>query len=165
MTRLILVRHAKSSWDDPELEDFDRPLGKRGRRDAPAMGAWLRAGGHEPEAALVSSAARAVQTFARLFQGATPPPARFLDALYLADTAVMLGALRGARGERVLMVGHNPGIGAFATRLLGLPPDDPDYERFPTCATAVIDFASGWDAVDWHSGRLVDFMTPKRLAR
>jgi phosphohistidine phosphatase len=165
MTRLILVRHAKSGWDNPRLEDSERPLNGRGNADAPRVGAWLRAKGYAPEAALISSATRATQTFARLFQGATPPPARFLDALYLAAPETMLATLRGARAEVALMVGHNPGIGEFATRLLDAPPEDPDYERYPTCATAVIDFPSApWTDLDWGSGTLADFTVPRRLA-
>lgn len=164
MTRLILTRHAKSSWDDPRREDFDRSLNARGQDDAPRIGAWLRARGHVPEAALVSTATRATQTFARLFQGAVPPPARFLDALYHAGPETLRATLAGATAGVVLMVGHNPGIGDFATRLLATPPADPDYERYPTCATAVIDFpVESWAKLGWHSGTLVDFIVPKRL--
>ena len=164
MTRLILTRHAKSSWDDPRRDDFDRPLNGRGQADAPRVGAWLRARGHVPEAALISTAARATQTFTRLFQGALPPPARFLDALYHADPETLRATLSGARAGVALMVAHNPGIGDFATRLLATPPDDPDYARFPTCATAVIDFpAESWADLGWHGGTLVDFIVPRRL--
>lgn len=163
MTRLILVRHAKSSWDDPALDDFDRPLNARGRADAPRIGAWLAAGGYLAGQALVSTATRALQTFARLHHGATPPPARFLDALYLAEPETLLRALRGAEAETVLMIGHNPGIGAFARRLLAEPPKDAGFEQYPTCATAVIDFAEDWADLDWRGGTLADFMAPKRL--
>ena len=163
MTRLILVRHAKSSWDDPASEDFDRPLNKRGRHDAPRIGAWLAARGHIAGAGLISSAARAVQTFARLHHGAPLPPARFLDALYLAPAERMLATLRAAPAERVMMVGHNPGIGDFAARLLAEAPRETDFARFPTCAAAVIDFPAPWGEIDWGGGTLVDFTVPKRL--
>lgn len=163
MTRLILVRHAKSDWGDPELEDFDRPLNKRGRHDAPRIGAWLTGRGHRAEAGLISSANRAVQTFARLHHGATPPPARFLDTLYLAEPDAMLTALRAAPAAVVMMIGHNPGIGTFARRLLRAGPLDEAFKQYPTCATTVVEFDTPWTEVDWRSGSLVDFMIPKRL--
>lgn len=163
MKRLILVRHAKSSWKG-DLDDFDRPLNGRGRRDAPRVGAWLRARGYQPDAALVSSAVRARSTFARLYADAAPPPARFLDALYHAPAETMLRALRAARGDVVMLVGHNPGIGAFASELLAAPAEDPDFRRYPTAATAVIDCAvADWSDLDRRAGRLVDFVIPKRF--
>lgn len=91
----------------------------------------------------MSSATRTWQTFARLYRDAPPPRARFLDALYHAGPETMLATLRGAREACVLMIGHNPGIADFATRLLAETPADPDYARYPTCATAVIDFPTG----------------------
>ncbi|PZQ49644.1 MAG: phosphoglycerate mutase [Rhodovulum sulfidophilum] len=164
MTRLILVRHAKSDWDDPRLGDAQRPLNKRGRADAPALGAWLRGRGYAADAALVSSAVRTTQTYARLHHEATPPPARFLDALYHAGPEVMLASLREAGPEVVMMVGHNPGIAGFAARLLAEPPRDADFDRYPTCAAAVIDFpVASWREIAWRTGTLVDFMIPKRL--
>ncbi|MFQ8431284.1 SixA phosphatase family protein [Amaricoccus sp. W119] len=163
MKRLLLVRHAKSSWKG-DHDDYDRPLNRRGQGDAPRIGAWIRARDHVPEAALVSAAVRARSTFARLFTESAPPPARFLDALYHATPEDMLSVLRGARGGSVMMVGHNPGIGAFATQLLAEAPEDPDYARFPTAATAVISFAAAdWSEVAWGTGTLADFMIPKRL--
>lgn len=163
MKRLVLVRHAKSSWKG-DHDDYDRPLNKRGQSDAPRIGAWLHARGYVPEAALVSAAVRARSTFARLFMETPPPPARFLDSLYHATPDALLTALRGARGRSVMMVGHNPGIGTFATRLLSDAPDDPDYARYPTAATAIIDFpVDDWSEVGWHGGELADFMIPRRL--
>lgn len=163
MSRLILVRHAKSDWDDPALDDFDRPLNRRGRGDAPRIGAWLFARKYLAEQALVSPAKRALQTFARLYHGATPPPARFPEALYLAEPETLLRALRGAEAATVLMIGHNPGIGGFARRLLAAPPVDAGFHQYPTCATAVIDFDGDWSAADWGEGVLEAFATPKRL--
>ena len=78
----------------------------------------------------------------------------------------MLAVLRAAPDvERVLMLGHQPGIGAFAERLLAEAPDDPDFAKFPTGATAVIDFdVPAWPEVGWGGGRLADFVVPRSLS-
>lgn len=166
MRRLILMRHAKSAWDDPRLADFDRPLNARGREGAAAVGAWLAARGLAPELGLVSAAARTRETWARLGPVAAAAPARFVDALYHAGPEVMLRALRGAgAAETVLLLGHQPGIGAMAERLLAAPAEDSAYARYPTAATAVIGFpAADWAEIGWLSGRLEAFVTPRALA-
>lgn len=130
------------------------------------MGRWLAARGLVPGLALVSAALRTRETWAGLGAPATAAPARFLPELYHAGPEAMLRALRGAGpAETVLMLGHQPGIGATAERLLREPADDPAYMRYPTAATAVIGFAvEDWAAVGWRSGRLEAFVTPKALA-
>lgn len=165
MKRLILMRHAKSSWADPGQADHDRPLNERGRRDAPRVGAWLAARGLTPEAALVSTAARAQETWARLGSTFAEIPMTPRRDLYHASPTEILRVLRAAPEARSLLVlGHQPGIGAVAARLLATPPREGAFVKYPTTATAVIDFdADAWTAVDWERGALAGFATPAVL--
>jgi len=165
MRRLILMRHAKSSWSDPGRRDLDRPLNKRGRRGAAAIGGWLRRHGYRPDLALVSSARRAQETWAGVVGEAGPAETIYVPELYHAGPDAMLGVLgRAGAAERVLMLGHQPGIGVFAERLLAEPPADPEFAKYPTGATAVIDFdVADWSGAGWGQGRLVDFVVPRAL--
>ncbi|HRO11018.1 histidine phosphatase family protein [Amaricoccus sp.] len=165
MRRLILMRHAKSNWSDPAQRDLDRPLNKRGRRAAGLLGGWLKEKGYLPEQALVSSARRAQETWAGVVAVAGAAPTSYVPEIYHAAPETLLAVLRAAPDvASVLMLGHQPGIGAFLRRLLDAAPDDPAFERFPTGATAVIDFdVPGWPAVGWGKGRLVDFVVPRGL--
>ncbi|WP_111430491.1 histidine phosphatase family protein [Rhodobacteraceae bacterium DSL-40] len=166
MKRLILMRHAKSSWSDPEQKDIDRPLNKRGLRDAPAMGKWLAGKGYMPDQALVSSAKRTQETWCGVTSEIPDCLAEFQPQLYQAGPAAMMTALQGApaTAESLLMIGHQPGIGDFARRLLAMPPNDGDFDRYPTTATAIIDFkADAWSAIAWNSGTLKDFIIPRNL--
>jgi len=161
MKRLILMRHAKSDWSDPGLPDHARPLNKRGRRAAAALGHWLRETGRLPDEILCSTAARAQETLARL---ALPRAPVLLDRLYMAEPPAMLAALRRARGEMVLMIGHNPGIADFAARLVTAPPAHDRFDDYPTGATLVAEFdIDDWRALQEHSGRAADFMIPRSL--
>ncbi|GGY47733.1 SixA phosphatase family protein [Parvularcula lutaonensis] len=165
MRRLILMRHAKSSWDHPELSDHDRPLNGRGRRSAELMGAWLDENGYRPDAAFVSTAERTRETWARLAPVHEGCEATASSTLYLATSETILRALHDAPEVPCLLIlGHQPGIGVFAERALAAPPRDPAFEKFPTAAVAVIDFpVARWKDVQLGTGRLVDFATPKAL--
>lgn len=154
--KLILMRHAKSSWDDPFLADHDRPLNGRGRRSAAAMGDWLRGRGHVPEAAVSSSSLRTCETFQRLGFDA---PVRFTKTLYHAGPEGMMNMLAEQTAEVVLMLGHNPGIAEFAERTVDVPPDHARFEDFPTCATLVVDIK----APGWGAGRVLDFAIPREV--
>ena len=159
--RLILMRHAKSSWDARAASDIDRPLNTRGARSAIALGNWLRQNGHMPTEALVSAAKRTMQTFEGL---ALECPVQFKRALYHAGPNAMMQVLGSATAPTVLMIGHNPGIAEFAERLVQTAPDHPRFYDYPTGATLVADFtASEWAHVDWHSGKVVDFVVPREL--
>lgn len=133
--RLTLVRHAKSDWADPALDDFDRPLNARGARDAPEMAARLVARKLVPTLILTSPALRALTT-ARVFAGALGCPARRLRQVpeaYLASPEQLLEIVRGAgSAAHVMLVGHNPGIAELALRLA----TDQESIDMPTCAVA-----------------------------
>ncbi len=159
--RLILIRHAKSSWDDATLDDHARPLNARGRRAAPKIGEWLANQGHRPEEVLVSSAVRAQETLSLLGFHA---PARVVEALYHAEPTTILKTLHTAGLGSVALIGHNPGLADFAAMLLANPPQDKDFRRFPTCATLVADLPiESWRDLRPGIGRLVDFTVPRRL--
>ncbi|MEO9573356.1 MAG: histidine phosphatase family protein [Tateyamaria sp.] len=158
---LILMRHAKSAWDDPILADHDRPLNDRGKASAQAMGDWLRAQGHLPDTAISSSSTRTGQTFAEL---RLDIPVSFTRTLYHAGPEVMMEVLRDETAPTVLMLGHNPGIADFADRLVEQPPRHPRFSDYPTCATAVITFdAKGWNDIGWREGQPISFAIPREV--
>ena len=165
MLRLILVRHAKSSWDDPLAPDHARVLNARGRDAAGRVGRWLAADGHLPDAALVSTAARTRETWDLLSAHLPQAPAPvYLDALYHAGPEIMLRCLGRAEGRTVLMLGHNPGIAAFALWMLDRAPRHARFADYPTCATLVAEFdAAGWPEVAPCSGRALAFVVPREL--
>ncbi|WP_071797372.1 SixA phosphatase family protein [Natronohydrobacter thiooxidans] len=163
--RLILSRHAKSEWDNPLDTDHERPLNKRGKRAAPLIGRWLVGKGHIPQEALVSDASRTRETWALLSgEFPAPVPVRFEPALYLAGPDVMQRCLATAKAPCVMMIGHNPGIAAFAEMLLETPVAHPGFARYPTCATLVAEFeAESWTELRPGSGRALDFIVPREL--
>jgi phosphohistidine phosphatase len=170
MLSLMLLRHAKSRWDDPGLEDFDRPLAARGREAAVRMGAYMARQGLAPDLILCSSAVRARQTLELVRPHLGDSATQFADALYLATPAALLQRLRklGADAKAVLLIGHNPGLHNLAMSLAGSG-EKKSLEalagKFPTAALAVLTFkARDWSEIAADAGRLCDFMTPKRLA-
>lgn len=164
--RLILIRHAKSSWDAPELGDHARPLNPRGRRAAGAIAQWLTARGETPDLVLSSDAARTRETWAVMAPHFDPAPRVDWRAdLYHAGPGTMLQALRQAGDARtVLMLGHNPGIAQFAAAMVTAPPRHDGFEAYPTCATLIADFdADRWDGISPATGRVVGFIVPRDL--
>jgi len=166
MKRLILTRHAKSSWDDPLMADHDRPLNPRGRAAATALGRWLASRGNIPGEVLCSDSRRTRETFDLAAAEMPEAPGPVLkSALYHAGPEVMLSVLRRATADVVMMIGHNPGIGEFARRLLSRHPPGNSFSRYPTGATMVADFAgSDWEQVDFGQATLVDFIVPDEAA-
>ena len=163
MKRLILMRHAKSAWDDPLLEDHARPLNGRGRVSARGVGEWLRAKKYVPDQILSSSSARTRETFSRL---GFVCDAQFLDKLYHAGPDIMLDVLRDATGDTVLMLGHNPGIAWFAQNILQFAPPQSRFYDYPTCATLVADFdVDAWREIGAGGGKAVEFVIPRELTR
>ena len=159
--RLILTRHAKSSWDDPSMPDHDRPLNDRGRRAARALGDWLASRGYEPEEVLCSTAARTRETWERVALAPLEvrPLLRFEPGLYHAAPEQMLAMLRTASAPTVMMLGHNPGIAAFAAMLPARVPVDPAFRRYPTAATLVVDFQiDNWADLQPGQGSVLDFV-------
>ena len=161
---LILTRHGKSDWTGEE-EDFDRMLAPRGQKAATALGRWLAEEGHLPDTALVSPAARTVETFERI-AGELPsrPEVTYHQPLYHAAPATILGAIRQATGECLLYVGHNPGIGMAAERLAVEAPDHDQFDAYPTGATTVFRFdVDRWTEIAEGAGEVLDFVVPREL--
>lgn len=163
--RLILIRHAKSSWTDPLQDDHDRVLNARGQRSAVLIGDWLASRGYIPAEVVCSSAQRTQETWQRMAPAFPQPvPMRPEPQLYLASSTRMLATLRDCTDSPVLMLAHNPGIADFAARLVATPPDHPRFFDYPTCATLVVDFdADSWADVAPGTGEAVDFVIPREL--
>jgi phosphohistidine phosphatase len=166
LKRLILTRHAKSSWDDPLTPDHDRPLNERGKTAAADLGQWLASRGYVPGEVLCSDALRTRKTWSGIAPALPGTPVLELKpALYHAGADVMLAVLRHATAGVVMMIGHNPGIADFAARLLARPPQNPEFGRYPTGATLVADFAiDSWAELGWGSGVADDFIIPREIA-
>lgn len=169
MLTLSLFRHAKSSWDDPSLEDFDRPLGPRGLKAAPQMGAFMAEQKLRPDLVLCSPAQRTRETLDLVAEEIGRPRTVFPDKLYLAAPETLLAAVQATTGgvRHLMMVGHNPGLHMLALLLMG-PEGSADAgalrTKFPTAGLAVLTFsARAWRDIGPGSGRLKLFMTPKRL--
>jgi phosphohistidine phosphatase len=172
MLTLLLLRHAKSCWDDPDLDDFDRPLAKRGAKAADLMGDYIESHHLKPELVLCSSAVRARGTLALILphlRGASPEVV-YEDELYLASPTSLLGRLRGieAGPHSVMLLGHNPGLQALALELVKTGEKKAISQlamKFPTCGLAVIKFeTNSWKAIRPASGKLHLTMAPRRLA-
>ncbi len=163
--RLILTRHAKSDWGDAETPDHDRPLNARGRRSAGAIGGWLSRKGYVPGAALLSTATRVRETWDEISTALDHEVAvTWKRQLYLSSPEEILDILIDRTESCVILLAHNPGLGSLAQWLAEEPPQRGEFDRFPTCATLVMDFdAPDWGAIGPLTGRVVDFVVPRDL--
>jgi len=161
MKTLLILRHAKSSWKFPDLTDHDRPLNRRGKRDAPRMGRMLRGRELVPDLVISSTATRAKDTASAvaIHSGYKGKRIKF-ESLYAAEPAAYLAVLRELADnyQRVLIVGHNPGVEELIELLTG------EIHIVPTCTLAQIEF----DIEKWSDtlhrltdrGRLVEILKP-----
>ncbi len=170
MPRLLLLRHAKSSWGDPGLPDIERPLSPRGRRNAASMAKAIAADGMIPDRILCSPARRTRETLAALLPYLDDEGRVTIDPkLYDSTTGDYLAAIARSGGEaRTLMViGHNPTIHSTARLLAGGGEPGLAAElaaKYPTGALAVIDIGHvGWNHLDPGSGHLAAFIRPRDL--
>ncbi|UCE88325.1 MAG: histidine phosphatase family protein [Pseudomonadota bacterium] len=165
MKRLTLIRHAKSSWSEPGLADFDRPLNERGQRDAPKMGKHLRKHGLSPDLFVSSPAKRALTTAQTIAQALAYPSdaIRKLDAVYEASLATLLNVVHELDDNHsdIVLFGHNPGITVLANFLVGV-----HIDNVPTCGVVMIELAvDNWRDVERDCGRLLGFDYPKKNKR
>jgi phosphohistidine phosphatase len=167
---LLLLRHAKSSWDEPFLSDHERPLARRGQKAAPLMGMFIAEAGLVPDLVLCSSARRAQETWNLASDHIGGPyQVEILDDLYHASVGSLIAMLREVPDalNRVLMVGHNPTFEDLAMTLVGSGSGETERElgrKFPTGALAVIDFPDGgWPEIERGAGYLRDFVKPRSL--
>lgn len=158
---LLLLRHAKSSWDDPALADHDRPLAARGRRAAKLIGARLRTDETPVGLVLCSSARRARETV-----DLVAPPCRIEidDGLYLATADELLRRVRQLPNDvrAVMLVGHNPAIYDLAVGLLP-EVDRQAIDKFPTGALAALRFEGSWPSLAPQRAELAMFLKPREL--
>ncbi len=166
MKRLILIRHAKSSWSSGAADDQSRPLNDRGRAAAVRVGNWLKGEGYVPDQVLSSNATRCAQTWEGIATALeASPDVSFDGALYLAGPQAMLSALQAATGNTVMMLGHMPGIGEFARGLRRDPPPAHDaFRKYPSGAATVLDFkAESWADVQMGMGKFIAYTAPRAL--
>ena len=166
MKHLFLLRHAKSSWDDPGLDDHNRPLAPRGRRASALIAEHLREARIGPVLVLCSSARRTRETLERVLPVLDPVEVRIEPELYGASSEDLLLRLRRVphEVEAVMMVGHQPAIQELALHLAG---EGSQLERmrakFPTAALATLTFAGGWSELGHRSAELTAYVKPKQL--
>jgi phosphohistidine phosphatase len=165
--RLVLLRHAKSDW--PDVADHERPLAKRGRRDAPAVGRWLGESGYVPDAVVCSTALRARQTWELACSGlaaASPdakPEVSFEPRVYEATVLGLLMLVREFPPDwrTALVIGHNPGLAELTSGLAG--PEQQPPQHFPTAAVSVLGLPGPWTEAAPGEARLIAFTVPGDL--
>lgn len=164
MKTLVLMRHAKSAWANPQLTDSDRPLNKRGLKAAPAMGKLIRNMGLSPQYVLCSTSLRTRQTAEAVlrkcqFNGEI----KYLESLYLGAPQAYLDALHKVPDpiDKVLVVGHNTGMEEFLEFLTGR------FEKLPTAAVVhLILHIDRWEQLNATSGtRVIDIWKPRKIAQ
>ena len=169
--RLVLLRHAKSAW--PDVADSERPLSDRGRRDAPAMGRWLRDADYLPDVVLCSPARRTRETW-DLVAGelGAEPTVSYEPRIYEATALSLLHLLREAGGKHrtVLLIGHNPGLVELAVGIAQMTdgpaakPLERARAKFPTAAVAVLEFTGEWADLTPGEVRMTEFATPREVS-
>ena len=162
MKKLFLVRHAKSSWDDPSLDDIDRPLNARGKENAPEMGERLKKQEILPDLLISSPAKRARSTAKKLAKkiGYPKNEIRIDDGLYHGSDDMLIDIVRKLpdSADGVMLFGHNPGFTDFTNQLCNI-----NIYNIPTAGIVAIDFViDSWQEVDFGKGDLEFFDYPKK---
>ena len=163
--RIIVIRHAKSSWDDIHLSDHERPLSSRGRKASDLIGRWLVDNSYIPQVVLSSTSERTRETWSRI-ETFMPNPCQmhYVSNLYHGYSDSIVQALTSTRSAPALVLGHNPGIGNFARSIVKQQPHHPKFLQFPTAATLVCDCPiDDWSDIELGTGILVDFVVPRDL--
>jgi phosphohistidine phosphatase len=162
MKTLVIVRHAKSSWDSPGLSDHERPLNKRGMRDAPVMGARLAEWGPPVDRVITSSAKRALTTaeFVTQEMGLPWDEIQIDEDLYHATEEEMLEIIQEQEDyiDGLMLFGHNPGMTYLVNDLSNL-----DLGNLPTCGVVILQFdVESWTDVGEYGAVSAEFDYPKR---
>jgi phosphohistidine phosphatase len=164
---LLLLRHAKSSWDDPALPDSERPLAPRGEKAARTIARYLLEKRIHPELVLCSPSRRTRQTFEAIEPSlGRDVPVEYEPGLYGASAGELLARLRSVAGSTgsVLVIGHNPGLQDLALLLAGRGARiDRLREKFPTAALATLSVGDGWAELGPGEAELVDYVVPREL--
>ena len=159
MKTLYLVRHAKSSWSFPDLDDFDRPLGKRGRKDVSKIGGMIKKS-KTPDLIITSAASRALLTALFLADAWDYDEEKIVisEKLYHADPRVFHALLSGLTHDSVALVGHNPGLTMFNNQV-----SSQIIENIPTCGIVALTFeCDHWKDITDDKGTMKYFNRPKK---
>ena len=165
---LFIVRHAKSDWSQAITKDFDRPLNKRGEKDAPLIAHWLDNQNHKPQIIISSPAQRAKQTANVIVNQLKIPQQNifFDNRLYLASTETLIDVLSNLETDiaAAMLIGHNPGLENLIIHLCGNPlPYEHDAKLLTTANVVQLRFNSSWKALRPKQGNLVNFIRPEDL--
>ncbi|HEY5919342.1 MAG TPA: histidine phosphatase family protein [Chryseolinea sp.] len=163
MKTLFIIRHAKSSWDASNVDDFDRPLNERGKRDAPRMGKRFKEKDIHPDLMVSSPAKRALSTAKKIAEVLKykKDDIKSDRRLYHADEETILTVIRELKENRsvVMLFGHNPGLTEFVNSLMD---GSQDIDNIPTCGVVAFQFSiEHWTEIDWGKGKMLFFDYPK----
>jgi phosphohistidine phosphatase len=162
MKTLYLIRHAKSDRSDASLSDYDRPLNKRGAKDAPLMGSMLQKSGIHPDLILSSPALRAKTTAITIAQALSYPPdsIHYVHPLYASDVRTILSIIHdvSVSVNTLFLFGHNPEITECANLITG-----GDIENIPTCGVVAMRLKNeSWESIGANSAEIIGFDFPKK---
>jgi phosphohistidine phosphatase len=165
---LLLMRHGKSDWSAGAVDDFSRPLSRRGRRNSRRIGLWISEHGLRPDILIASPAARTLQTATLICKALHLPPEQIVqeEDLYLAGLATLLDIIRQlpASAHTAMLIGHNPGMETLLVNLAGAGiPRPADGKLLPTAALAHMQFASAWQRLGAGQARLVELVRARSL--
>ncbi|CRI64940.1 putative phosphohistidine phosphatase, SixA [Thiocapsa sp. KS1] len=165
---LLILRHAKSDWDSVASSDFERPLTKRGKSDAPKVGAWLYREGLVPDLVVSSPAERAKQTAAKVCKCLDIKKRQILwdTDIYEAEVPKLLSVLGRCSPDAaiVLLIGHNPGLEQLLMHLVGEDLEIPDDGKLlPTATVARLEMPDDWSALPCGSAQLISITRPRSL--
>ena len=166
---LLVLRHAKSAWNTQVAGDFERPLNARGHQEAPRIGRWLKAQGYRPDRIRCSPAVRAAQTLDHVSQagGFAQTPIDWVSAIYEAslDTLLKVVADTPAEADRVLLVGHNPGLEALLMHLSGNRlPSTAEGKSLPTATLVRLAMPGDWQVNRPGSATVLDWVRARDLS-
>lgn len=161
MKKLVIIRHAKSDWEDTTLDDYDRPLNERGLKDAPFMGKFLQEKGLKPDLIMCSPALRSIKTAELISKEVAYEkiicPNQYIYEAFVNTLQDIVSFIHDDN-DTVFLVGHNPGVSALAYMLSELK------QSVPTCATVEIDFdCDSWMDVSKENSTLISYDSPKKL--
>ncbi len=161
MKKLLIIRHAKSDWDDDTIDDYDRPLNKKGLKNAPFMGGILKQKGIKPDKIISSPALRAITTAQLIAKEIeyekTITPNQYIYEAYVNSLQEIVEYLHDS-DDTVFLVGHNPGVSALAYVMCGLT------EQLPTCAIVEINFeCDSWLDANKQNAKLISYEYPKKF--
>ena len=170
MKRIVLIRHAKSSYDEDDQPDLERPLNQRGRVTAPVVAAWLEEHGFVPDFVWLSPAERSKQTWERMASLLAPKAkTEAHDAIYMADPRTLLEVLKitPEKAKTVALIGHQPGLSSAVRKLANGKEKETlsrAYTKFPTAAAAVLEAdVKSWGKLAFNEAVFRRFVVPKEL--